>query len=518
MQKPRLALAIEEAPSNTISAAIPAGAGSAAERLSDVRISEMMESHLLPLLARLRDEIRTLAHAGRRGEVAEHVDRIDELARAAQASAAAFVALMALDERDRPLDLAMVDLGDILMALLARWKTRAPSHAFELALPGEIPLISADSALAEVALDALIEDAVALTAPGDTIRVSIRPDQEGVVVSVRAQTAQALSAVTEPEEIDGRAGEPLDQQPNVEHNRITRALASAIVERHGGHVWAERDRPDAGPTLRASWRLVARPQPRRESPVELQSAGGRVAGAMPRSATTNGVRLTALVWEPDPRMARYLRSNLESRQLRPIMAATLDDVSRLVAHEEPDLLLLDVSNDERDLTTIEHVLRLTPAPALLLAGDYDAEICARLLDAGAADYIAKPLHIDELFARVRVALRARRGAEMASPETMSFHSGELTIDFAQRRVTLGEREVPLSKTEFKLLRALAQNAGKVLAHDWLLEHVWGAGYRHETEFIWVYVRRLRRKIEPDPKHPRYVITVPGVGYRLAKKA
>jgi two-component system KDP operon response regulator KdpE len=153
---------------------------------------------------------------------------------------------------------------------------------------------------------------------------------------------------------------------------------------------------------------------------------------------------------------------------------------------------------------------------LLLAGAYDAEACARLLDAGASDYLAKPIHIDELLARLRAALR-RYGPEQAGTSNEPiFRSGELEIDFAQRRVAVGAGEVALSKTEFKLLRVLAQHAGAVLSHDMLLERVWGASYRQETEFVWVYVRRLRRKLEPDPKHPRYVLTVPGVGYRLAK--
>jgi len=97
-----------------------------------------------------------------------------------------------------------------------------------------------------------------------------------------------------------------------------------------------------------------------------------------------------------------------------------------------------------------------------------------------------------------------------------FATGDLLIDFAQRQVSVGDRPVQLSRTEYKLLSVLAQNAGRVMTHELLLERVWGAEYNREVDFIWVYISRLRRKIEPDPRHPRYILTVPDVGYKLVK--
>jgi len=135
---------------------------------------------------------------------------------------------------------------------------------------------------------------------------------------------------------------------------------------------------------------------------------------------------------------------------------------------------------------------------------------------GAADYLGKPFHIDELIARVRVALR--RSQENTNQRTIgsSIHIGDLSIDLQQRLVMVAGSPVSLSKTEFRLLRVLGQHAGMVMSHDILLERVWGPGYSQEVAFVWVYIRRLRRKLEPDPAHPRYILTVPGVGYRLAK--
>jgi DNA-binding response OmpR family regulator len=142
--------------------------------------------------------------------------------------------------------------------------------------------------------------------------------------------------------------------------------------------------------------------------------------------------------------------------------------------------------------------------------------CVRSLDEGAADYVTKPFNVQELLARIRAVLRTSVRADAGVPPEPEFRSGDLTIDFSQRLVSVAGAPVQLSRTEYKLLRALAQQAGRVLSHDTLLERVWGPGYGGEVEFLWVYVRRLRRKLEPDPKSPRYILTIPGVGYRLAQ--
>jgi two-component system KDP operon response regulator KdpE len=211
-----------------------------------------------------------------------------------------------------------------------------------------------------------------------------------------------------------------------------------------------------------------------------------------------------------------VRANLEQQHFQPVVASTLREVPEMVEMEEPAAVVLDVGADESALVdAMRRVGELSAAPVLLLAHRHDPDQCARLLDAGAADYIAKPFSIDELLARLRVATRTRSADELDEGDRV-VATGDLTIDLGRRVVSVAGADVRLSKTEFKLLKALAQHAGAVLSHDELLARVWGAGYRQETDFVWVYMRRLRRKIEPDPAHPRYLLTTPGVGYRLAK--
>jgi two-component system KDP operon response regulator KdpE len=177
--------------------------------------------------------------------------------------------------------------------------------------------------------------------------------------------------------------------------------------------------------------------------------------------------------------------------------------------------LLDGALAEAEgFTPLRRLLADAQCPIIVLARQSDPLACARALDLGASDWIARPFSAEELFARVRAALRAQRSA--ATTSVPAFTTGELSIDFAQRLVTVGGAAVALSKTEYKLLRTLAHHPGMVLAHDMLLERVWGPGYADAVDFVWVYIRRLRRKIEPDPARPRYILTVPGVGYQLAR--
>jgi DNA-binding response OmpR family regulator len=153
---------------------------------------------------------------------------------------------------------------------------------------------------------------------------------------------------------------------------------------------------------------------------------------------------------------------------------------------------------------------------MMLCDECDEDEHVRLLDLGADDLIVKPFSIKELLARVRVLLRRSNSRGEQPAGDVIFKTGELTIDYAQHQVQVQGEPVQLSRTEYKLLGILAQNAGRVLTHELLLERVWGTEYNREVDFIWVYISRLRRKIEADPRHPRYILTVPDVGYKLVK--
>ena len=221
--------------------------------------------------------------------------------------------------------------------------------------------------------------------------------------------------------------------------------------------------------------------------------------------------LRVLVVDDEPAIRRYLTVLLLAHGYAVFEAEDGQAaISAVVAHR-PDLVILDLGLPDLDGIEVTRLLReWTRIPIIVLSvrGQEADKIAA--LDAGADDYLTKPFGTGELLARMRAALRHAG----PSDEGPVFTSGELTMDLARRVVTVGDLEVQLTPTEYDLLRALVTHAGKVLTHHQLLREVWGVGYDEELHMLRVNISNLRRKIEPDPTRPRYILTEPGVGYRL----
>jgi two-component system KDP operon response regulator KdpE len=185
-------------------------------------------------------------------------------------------------------------------------------------------------------------------------------------------------------------------------------------------------------------------------------------------------------------------------------------LSAVMAHR-PDLVVLDLGLPDMDGIEVTRRLReWTQVPIIIVTVQEQEAAKVAALDAGADDYVTKPFSMGELLARMRAALR-RAAAPTGEPV---FSSGELTVDLARRLVTVSGREVQLTPTEYDLLRALVTFAGKVLTHRQLLRQVWGAGYEGEAHLLRVNMSNLRHKLEPDATRPYYILTEPGVGYRL----
>ncbi|HEX6797806.1 MAG TPA: response regulator transcription factor [Ktedonobacterales bacterium] len=229
--------------------------------------------------------------------------------------------------------------------------------------------------------------------------------------------------------------------------------------------------------------------------------------------TGGGARV--LVIDDEPEIRRAVRMGLEGAAFEVAWAPTGREGMELVARWHPDVVILDLSLPDMDGIAVCRELREWSAvPIIVLSvrsGDAD-KITA--LELGADDYLTKPFSIGELLARIRVALRhaAARGAPPAGDAV--FRSGELLVDFAARTVVVAGREVHLTPTEYEVLKYLAMHAGKVVTHRTLLRAVWGPQYEDEAHYLRVFIGQLRRKIEPDPSRPRYVVTEPGIGYRL----
>ncbi|MEE8443610.1 MAG: response regulator transcription factor [Dehalococcoidia bacterium] len=225
------------------------------------------------------------------------------------------------------------------------------------------------------------------------------------------------------------------------------------------------------------------------------------------------VKQRILVVDDEPETVKYVGANLRARGFEVITAS--DGTEALKAAEEQviDLILLDLSMPGPDgFEVCQRVRQFSNVPIIILSARGRELDKVKALDMGADDYMTKPFGIEELMARVRATLR--RGQHEGVGAIPPLEADGLRIDFGARKVTLDGKEVRLTPTEYDLLTLLARNAGKVLTHRTLLNNVWGPEYGQESEYLWAYTRRLRKKLEPDPNQPRYIITEPGVGYRF----
>jgi len=220
-----------------------------------------------------------------------------------------------------------------------------------------------------------------------------------------------------------------------------------------------------------------------------------------------------LVIDDEPQILRALRTILTEKKFRVTTASRGEEGLALAASTPPDIVILDLGLP--DISGIEVCARLrewTQIPIIILSVRDGEKDKVSALDKGADDYLTKPFGIEELLARVRVALR--HSAQLQGGKETVVKAGELVIDLARHVVKRGAMEVKLTATEFKLLAYLAANTGRVLTHRSILTHVWGPADADHTEYLRVYMRQLRRKLEVDPERPQHILTEPGVGYRF----
>jgi two-component system, OmpR family, KDP operon response regulator KdpE len=243
---------------------------------------------------------------------------------------------------------------------------------------------------------------------------------------------------------------------------------------------------------------------------------------------------TVLVVDDEPQIVRALRINLRVRQYEVYVAATGTEALRQASRHPPDLVILDLGLPDLDGVEVIHGLRgWTAAPIIVLSGRADATDKVEALDAGADDYVTKPFSVEELFARMRAVGRR----SIAEGEEPRFRLGDLVVDLAAKRVfrdprpdahagargngqqgaapaAAQETDIRLTPTEWHLLEVLLRHPGKLLGRQYLLKEVWGPGYGDAAGNLRLYMAQLRRKLEPDPSRPRWLLTEPGMGYRF----
>ena len=218
-----------------------------------------------------------------------------------------------------------------------------------------------------------------------------------------------------------------------------------------------------------------------------------------------------LLVDDDPALVRALAINLRARDYEVTTASTGRAALALAASHPPDVVILDLGLPDMDGSeVIGGLVGWSSAPILVLSARDDQQVKVRALDAGAIDYVSKPFGMDELLARLRAAVR-RAPADDTDAVVVT---PDFTIALAAKRVQRNGEDVRLTPTEWHLLEVLVRHAGRTVDHQRLLDEVWGPAYRGQTQYLRVYIAGLRRKLEPDPAHPRYLLTASGLGYRF----
>ena len=378
-------------------------------------------------------------------------------------------------------------------------------HDLDLAL--DLPLVMADRQRIVQVLSNLLSNAVKHSLESSSIRVTAVREDFHVAVTV-ADEGIGISAERLPHlfrKFSRADGE--DGKREIGGSGLGLAICKGIVEAHGGRIWAESD--GLGQGARFTFTL----------PV-VEEAGSGATTQSPRRATRSqqeeneGVRI--LVVDDDPQALRFIRATLSEADFTPIVTADPKEAILLTQEQKPHLVLLDLVLPNSDgIDLMKDILRMADVPVLFVSGYGKDQIIARAFEQGATDYIVKPFSTTELVARVRAALR--RWAEPYRTELLEpYVLGDLTIDYAERRVTVANQPVELTATEYGLLFELSVNAGQVVPYDQLLRRVWGQTNANDVRVIRTPVKQLRRKLDDDAGRPTYIFTKFRVGYWMPK--
>ena len=376
-------------------------------------------------------------------------------------------------------------------------------NSLDLDLAPDLPLVMADRPRILQVLSNLLSNAAKYSLASSVIRVTAVQEDFHVAVSV-ADEGSGISAEQLPHlfrKVSRADGE--DRESEIGGSGLGLAICKGIVEAHGGRIWAESDGVGQGAQFTFTIPMVE----------EAGTNAARLAARSPQEAS-EGVRV--LVVDDDPQALRYIRDTLSEAGFTPVVTADPEEALLLMEEQRPHLALLDLVLPDADgIDLMKDILHIADVPVLFVSKYGKDQIIASAFEEGATDYIVKPFSPTELVARVRAALR--RGADPYRVERSEpYVLGDLTIDYAERQVTMAGRPVVLTTTEYELLAELSVNAGRVLTHDQLLRRVWGRTHSGDVRVIRTLLRKLRGKLGDDARKPTYIFAERRVGYRMPK--
>ena len=370
-------------------------------------------------------------------------------------------------------------------------------HVVLIDLPRDLPRVMADRRRIVQVLDNLLSNAARHSPESSPIRVAAVCDGVHVAVSVtdegRGVPPEQLPHLFQKHTVPASG----EDQGALAGSGLGLVISKGLVEAHGGRIWATSGGPGQGTQFNFTVPIVE----------EAGDAAGSDANRSRRPG--QGHEPTPiLVVDDDPETLRYVRDALVKADYSPILAGDHHELSRIIKTEQPRLVLLDLLLPGTDgIELMESVPELADLPVIFISAYRRDETIARALESGAADYIVKPFSPTELMARIRAALRKR-----ADPA--SFVLGDLAIRYEERRVTVADRPVNLTATEYDLLRVLSLNAGRVTTYESLFRQLWDGQDFGDPRLVRNFIKNLRRKLGDDPARPVYILNERGVGYSM----
>ena len=374
-------------------------------------------------------------------------------------------------------------------------------HTVLIDLPPDLPRVMADRRRIEQVLNNLLSNAARYSPESSPIRIGAERDGAHVAVRV-ADEGWGVAPERLPHlfrKYTGLTAAGGERVPG--GTGLGLAICKGLVEAHGGRIRAESGGPGLG--TRVTFTL---PLAEQSGDAEPGGAGGRVPGREPDAREPTRI----LVVDDDPQTLRFVRDALAAAEYEPLVTGEHAELSRIIRTEEPHLVLLDLMLPGTDgIELMKSIPELADLPVVFISGYGRDETIARALESGASDYIVKPFSATELTARVRAALRRHNDPE-------PFALGELSIHYETRRVTVGGSEVPLTPTEYEILRLLSRNAGRVTTFEALLQHAWSGKKTGDINLVRNFVKKLRTKLGEEATTPKWIFNVRGVGYRMPR--
>ena len=408
-----------------------------------------------------------------------------------------------IETGELPVAPAPAEVASLVDEARSRFQSGGGRNNLRIDLSPELPLVMADGRRIIQVLSNLLSNAARHSHEASTIGVAAVREGYHVAVSVTDE-GRGIAAERLPHlfrKFSRLEGE--DRGRDIAGSGLGLAICKGIVEAHGGRIWAESD----GPGLGARFTFTI--------PVAQDAAIG-AANLLVRSRRVERERTRILAVDDDPQTLRHVRDALTKAGYVPVVTGDPEEALSLVEANDPHLVLLDLMLPGTDgIELMRGILDMADVPVIFLSAYGQEEIIARAFENGADDYVVKPFSPMELVSRIKAALRKREDPEWAEPSE-PYVLGELTIDYAERRVTLAGRPVQLTAIEYGLLFELSANAGRVLTYDRLLQRVWGLRRSGDSRRVRTAAKQLRRKLGDDANNPTYILNEPRVGYRMEK--